>query len=140
MKRTERSTFVCHDKEEYAAALRIDPEGDRFISSSHEEYLNVYARAKAGTVNRIHAAFALASFGRPSFVIGSGSHARMVDEIELQRWFVNGVRAEQILDAYSAISRRRADFGLFMRGIRERVLRAYEELLSVPVRSGEVSV
>ncbi len=40
------------------------------------EYLRFYSRAKFGILNRVHGAFAMASFGRPSIVIGNDSRAK----------------------------------------------------------------
>ncbi|MCK9613966.1 MAG: polysaccharide pyruvyl transferase family protein [Candidatus Omnitrophica bacterium] len=89
--------FVCHNQRELQDAKKIDHQAKIFISRNHKEYLRFYAQAKCGVVNRVHAAFAIAGFGRPSFVIGSDSRIRMVEEIGLRHAFVSEVDAKKLL-------------------------------------------
>jgi hypothetical protein len=112
VRRTERCVFVCHNRRETLDARRIDPRAELFLAPSYVDYLRFYARAKCGIMNRVHGAFAIASFGRPAFVVGTDSRARMAEEIGLRHAFVNDVRADRLMDEYS---RMRTEENIFAR-------------------------
>lgn len=103
LRRTERCVIVCHDREEEAFAFREFPQVERFFSTEHADYLRFYARARCGVFNRVHGAFALASFGRPAVIVGADSRARMGDVIGLPVLPVHGVTVAAILAALSRI-------------------------------------
>jgi hypothetical protein len=73
----ERAVFACHDKKEGEAVRAIAAGAEIFIAKDFVEYMKFYARAKFGIMNRVHGAFMLAAFGRPSVIIGSDTRARM---------------------------------------------------------------
>jgi hypothetical protein len=81
--RNQRCVVVCHDRRELLDATALLPELEYFYSTDHRDYLRFYSRAICGVFNRVHAAFALASYGRPSIVIGNDSRARMTEVIGL---------------------------------------------------------
>ena len=62
--------------------------------------LKFYRRARFGITNRVHAAFALASFGRPSFGIGIDNRVRMLEEIGLPFAFVGDADGERLWAEY----------------------------------------
>ncbi len=53
--------------------------------------MRFYSKAKLGIMNRVHGAFMMASFGKPSIIIGNDSRARMAEEIGLKSYFVNEI-------------------------------------------------
>jgi hypothetical protein len=106
----ERCVMVCHDRAEEAYARRHFPAVPRFFSTDHRAYLSTYARAKYGLVNRVHAAFALASFGRPSIVIGNDSRAHMAELIDLPVFDVRAVDSALLTTAWEQMKRRTGDY------------------------------
>jgi len=94
--RHEKLIFVCHDKRELQAAKTIDANAEVFYSSDYLDYMKFYAKAKFGIVNRVHGAFMMASFGKPSIVIGSDSRAKMASEIGIENIFVNDASFEYL--------------------------------------------
>ena len=97
-----RVVIACHTREEERLAAEIVPELERFIApDDHVEFMRFYSRAKFGILNRVHAAFMMASFGKPAVVIGTDSRARMIETLNLPSVFVEdvaGIGAESILD------------------------------------------
>ena len=94
--RSDRCVLVCHDRMEREEAGKMLPEFDRFYSNDYREYLRVYARASCGVVNRVHAAFVMASFGRPALVVGNDSRARMTELIDLPHLHVAEASVERL--------------------------------------------
>jgi hypothetical protein len=93
----EDYVFICHNRAELQEVRRLFPTFKTFWSEDYRDYLQFFAGAKYGIFNRVHAAFALASFGRPSFVIGSDSRARMSEMIGLKSAFVDEVTPSMLL-------------------------------------------
>lgn len=87
-----RVVVACHNEKERAAAARVTPDLETFIvPNDYVEYVDFYARARLGVVNRVHSAFMLASFGKPAAVIGADSRARMISNMGLPSYFVEDV-------------------------------------------------
>lgn len=85
-----RVVLSCHSKEEYRLAGEFLPSVERFIvPNDHVEFMRFYARASFGVVNRVHAAFMMASLGKPVAVIGSDSRALMIENLGLPHCFVS---------------------------------------------------
>lgn len=102
IKKKERVVFSCHDAAEKEAALTIDPHADIFFTENDFlAYMKFYSHAKFGIMNRVHGAFMIAEFGRPSFVIGNDTRARMVEEIGLQSAFVHDVSFDLLVQQAS---------------------------------------
>ena len=95
--RNHRCVFVCHNETEVKEARRIAPHAEVYYRRDYRDYLSFFARARCGVVNRMHAAFAIASFGRPSFVVGSDTRAHMVEQIGLRHAFVDEVDPQRLL-------------------------------------------
>lgn len=130
LKRSERVVFSCHDRSERDWARRIDPRGEMFFAAPNSvRYLEFYARAKAGVVNRIHAALALASLGKPALAIGGDSRARMAAEIGLPTLFVNDADTAALLNGYDSLLRMKASFSERMKDIKQQALGEYVKLL-----------
>ena len=99
----ENCVFVCHNKHEINYAKMIDNNAQIFYSNNYVEYVEFYSKAKFGIVNRVHGAFMLASFGKPSFVIGTDSRAVMAQEIGLRHEFVSKVDVERLILEYQLL-------------------------------------
>lgn len=92
-KKHGRVVVACHTQGEAELAKQLVPECDRFIvPDEHSEFMKFYARAKFGIVNRVHAGFMMASFGKPAVVIGNDSRALMVENLNLPSYFVGDVQ------------------------------------------------
>jgi hypothetical protein len=122
--------------EELRLAARLLPQIPRFYSRDHRAYLGVYARATAGVVNRVHAAFALASFGRPAVVVGNDSRARMVEMLDTTSLYAGDVSVDRI---ELELANRMNDAGRFEAGMAALVARTegeYLRLLASVLRHG----
>ena len=73
--------IACHSKNEANMARELFPSIPLFFSPRFQDYLPFYSKARFGIGNRVHGAFAMASFGRPSLVVGTDSRAHMVEMI-----------------------------------------------------------
>jgi hypothetical protein len=87
-----RVIVACHTPEEERLAAELVPEIERFLApDDYHEFTRFYSRAKFGILNRVHAGFMMASFGKPAVVIGSDSRALMMQALNLPSIFVNDV-------------------------------------------------
>lgn len=122
----------CHNEKEYELAAEVVPGVDRFlVPDDHVEFVRFYARARFGIVNRVHAAFMLASLGKPAAVIGLDSRALMVEKMGLPSYYVGDVGAvEPIVEGIAAQER---SYGEVSAGIRDAARRAYVDLLSAVI-------
>lgn len=130
IKKKYNCIFVCHNKQELQDAKRIDPHAKTFFSKDYRKFLKFYAQAKFGVVNRVHAAFAIASFGRPSFVIGNDSRARMVEEIGLRHTFVAMASIERLLSEFERLLREVRRYPEKFSSIRKRAYKDYMSIVS----------
>jgi len=99
LSRSEKCILICHNKVELASARKFLPEIQAVYFHDYREYLEAYSRAKFGILNRVHGAYALASFGKPSAIIGTDSRARMANVIGLDSYFSGDIsegRLEEI--------------------------------------------
>jgi hypothetical protein len=121
-----RVIVACHTPEEERLAAELVPQTERFLApDDYLEFMRFYSRAKFGILNRVHAGFMMASFGKPAVVIGNDSRALMMQALNLPSIFVNDVAeigAERIVEmARSRVSSYREE----IEEIRERAKRAY---------------
>ena len=128
-KYNNKCIFVCHNKKEIGDARKIDPKSNIFYSTKCEDYLKFYARCKLGIMNRVHGAFAIASFGRPSFIVGTDTRARMVEEISLKHAFVNDITVEQLLQEFDWLIMYSEDYQERFREIKNNAYKAYLDVL-----------
>jgi len=131
VKETENIVFVCHDQKEVDEALAIDRNAKYFFSPRHEDYMKFYAKAKYGIMNRVHGAFLLASYGKPSIVIGSDTRARMVKEIGLESRFVGEVSYDSLMNDIEAVKKLRSTYGDVFRDIKKKAYDNYMDELSI---------
>lgn len=88
----DRTVVACHTPHEEMLARELVPHLEIFlVPGKHIDYMNFYARAKWGVLNRVHGAFMMASFGRPAVLIGNDSRARMIENLNLNSFFVSDV-------------------------------------------------
>lgn len=128
--RGEKVLFICHNQAEVKAAKKIDPEAPIFTSPHHQDFFPAYAKAKFGILNRVHGGFALASLGKPSFIIGTDSRARMPEEIGLRHAYANDVDVDR-LKAEEAHLRATLDtFPATFEAIRTRAFQDYMKVLA----------
>lgn len=92
--------IVCHNEKERDEVEQILPEADYFYERPQTAggYLDFYSRAKFYIGCRVHGAYATASFGRPAFVIGTDTRAKMTKEIGLENAFVNEVDEDMLTE------------------------------------------
>lgn len=125
----ERCLLVCHDRREFECAHRWFPAVPRFLGTKPADYFEVYSRASYGIVNRVHGAFALASLGRPSVVIGSDSRARMVRLLRLPVLEVAAVDQSVIFQAREEVRALGANYAAWMADVVDRLEEDYLHLL-----------
>jgi len=130
LKSEEQPVFVCHDAREVKAAQGIDPAAKIFFSNNFMDYLQFYARAKFGIMNRVHGAFILASLGRPSVLVGADSRARMAEMIGLESYFVGEMQPDLLVERYRFLQRGADDFAARFAGIKVKARTAYLEALA----------
>ncbi|MBC7776944.1 MAG: polysaccharide pyruvyl transferase family protein [Phycisphaerae bacterium] len=91
-KKHGRVIIACHTPDEENLASLLVPEYERFlVPDDHVEFMKFYSRAIFGIVNRVHAGFVMASFGKPVVVIGNDSRALMIENLNLPSIFVGDV-------------------------------------------------
>ncbi len=103
LKSKGRCIISCHTMKEVNEVKSLLPEFELFYSTRYEDYLRLYSSARFGFVNRIHAAFAMASFGKPSIVVGSDSRARMCELIGLQCFNMAETNEESLMNAIDTL-------------------------------------
>lgn len=123
--------FVCHNTEELKDANRIAPEAKKFFSKDYRNYLRLYAHAMCGVVNRVHSGFAIASFGRPAFVIGTDTRASMAAEIRLRYEFVENVDVARLLDELDFLKAGADHYADLFEEIKRKSFSGYQQALSV---------
>ncbi len=132
LKKEERVVFACHDLNEKKAALSIDPNADIFFAENDfVAYMKFYSRAKFGVMNRVHGAFMIAAFGRPSFVIGNDTRARMVEEIGLQSAFVHDVSFDLLMQKKTYLQKGGDSYRDRFAAIKEKAYAGYLNALAI---------
>lgn len=132
LKKHEKIIFSCHSEKEVNEAKEIDANAEIFFQKNdYLAYMKFYAKAKFGIVNRVHGAFLMASYGKPSIVIGNDSRARMASEIGLQSVFVNDVDYDFLISQYEYLKNGAENFGERFRVKKEKAYQDYMKALSV---------
>ncbi len=128
-KSMENIVFVCHNRSELDSAHEIDKEAKTFFSNDYLEYMRFYSRGKFGIMNRVHGAFMMASFGKPSLVIGSDTRAKMVAEIGLESAFVNDVDREMLVRKFHELQSRTLSYPQEFTAIKTKAFEDYRRAL-----------
>ena len=129
--------FVCHNDNEVKATLQISPSAKIFFSKSAADFLRFYSKAKFYVGTRVHGAFATASFGRPAFLIGSDSRAKMMTEISLGNAFVNDVTIEILLGALEELEGQAGTYEKTMKSLKEKAFNSYMTALEPVCRKND---
>lgn len=124
--------IVCHNQDEARQVERILPGADYFhqVPEMAEDYLQFYSSAQFYVGCRVHGAYATASFGRPAFVIGTDTRARMLKEIGLDYMFVNDVSAERLMSVSESLRRQREGYRENFEDIKMSAFEGYMDALS----------
>lgn len=125
-KKYGRVIIACHTQGEEKLARILVPEFERFlVPNDHREFMKFYARAKFGIVNRVHAGFMMASFGKPAVVIGNDSRALMMGNLNLPSYYVGDVQDVGVETLINQAQSRVATYADEMEAIRDRAKREY---------------
>ena len=126
----EEYVFVCHSRSELEDARRLFPSFRILWSEDYRDYLRFYSAAKFGIFNRVHAAMALASFGRPSLVVGSDSRALMSDTIGLKSIFVDCATSKSLMEEFLRLNRTWPEYSSVFSKLQREAESAYIDLLT----------
>ncbi len=128
--RIGRVVLACHSREEEYLAKELAPDLERFlVPNEHVAFMQFYARAKWGVMNRVHGAFMMASLGKPAVVVGNDSRARMIEHLELPSYFVNDVKDVGVAFLIEEARSRCVSYPEKIETIRASTRRAYESAL-----------
>lgn len=126
-----RVVVACHSVAEEELARRFVPDVERFnVPHDHKAFMEFYARAKWGILNRVHGAFMMASLGKPAVVVGNDTRARMVSEIGLPSYYVSDVDPSMFDGIIEAARVRCRQYPEEMEDMRISVRVAYLEAIS----------
>ncbi len=132
LKEKEKVIISCHNQKEVDEVLNLDPNAEIFYAKDdYLEYMKFYSKAKFGIMNRVHGAFLMASYGKPSIVIGNDSRARMSEEIGLKHYFVNNIDYDILMQEYEFLKKGANNFKERFLKIKEKAFEDYMEALSV---------
>jgi polysaccharide pyruvyl transferase WcaK-like protein len=125
--------IVCHNRDEVEQVERVLPNADYFhrAPETAADYLQFYSSARFYVGCRVHGAYATASFGRPAFVIGTDTRARMLAEIGLDYAFVEDVTAQVLMDVCDDLDDQRDEYQTTFQEIKDDAFDAYMDALSV---------
>ncbi|BCO27355.1 hypothetical protein MIZ03_2243 [Rhodoferax lithotrophicus] len=126
-----RVVAACHTVAEETLAKQIVPDVETYIvPDEHVAFMNFYAGARFAVVNRVHAGFMMASFGKPVAVIGNDSRALMIKNLNLTPHYVEDVTSASIDQMIAALLSREHSYPDEIEAIRTASRRAYVEALS----------
>lgn len=132
LKKREKVIVACHSQNEVDDALSMDPRADIFFQKhNHLAYMKFYSKAKFGIMNRVHGALLMASFGKPSLVIGNDSRAKMAMEMGLKVYFVGDVDHNLLNEEYEVLKNGCDLFCERSKIIKRQAFKDYMKALSV---------
>lgn len=132
LKKKERVIISCHNQKEVNEALELDSDAEIFYKEhDYLAYMKFYSKAKFGIMNRVHGAFLMASYGKPSVIIGNDSRARMATEIGLESIFVNDADSALLQKQYEYLSSGADHYVDRFMAIKEKAVQDYQASLSV---------
>lgn len=89
---------ACHTQNEENLVKQIVQDIDSYIiPDDHVAFMRFYSKARFAIINRVHAGFMMASFGRPVAVIGNDSRALMIKNLNLNSYYVGDIN-DELLD------------------------------------------
>lgn len=132
VKKKERVIIACHNKKEVEEALELDADAEIFYEKDdYLAFMKFYGKAKFGIMNRVHGAFLMGSYGKPSIIIGNDSRAKMAEEIGLQSFFVNDVTVDLLNEQYEYLNDGANNYKERFKVIKEKAYTDYLSALSV---------
>lgn len=126
-----RVVAACHTVDEERLAKTIVSDIDSYIvPDEHVAFMKFYAGARFAIVNRVHAGFMMASFGKPAVVIGNDSRALMVENLNLMPHFVDDVDSDLIDQMIDELLSREHGYKDEIEAIRSQTRKTYIEKIS----------
>ncbi|MDX1460781.1 MAG: hypothetical protein R3348_06960 [Xanthomonadales bacterium] len=127
--RLGKVVLACHDERELRLAQELLPDFETYaVPDDARRFMDFYARARFGVVNRVHSAFMLASLGKPAVVVGNDTRARMISELGLTSVFVDDANDPAQLLQY--VLDREDSYPEISDQIRHRSMEQYTELIA----------
>jgi len=131
LKEKERVVVSCHNQKEVDEIMELDTNAEIFyVKDDYLAYMKFYSKAKFGIMNRVHGAFLMASYGKPSIVIGNDSRAKMSEEIGLKHYFVNDIDFKILNEEYEFLKNGANNFRERFKAIKEETFENYMKALS----------
>ncbi len=131
LKKQEKVIFSCHNQKEVEEAKQIDPNAEIFFSHNYLDYMKFYSKAKFGFMNRIHAAYQLSSYGKPSIIVGADTRATMAKEIGNCSVFVEDVTKDMLMDTYESFEKTAGEYKEKFIEIKKKAFDDYMNVLSI---------
>ncbi|MDJ1482169.1 polysaccharide pyruvyl transferase family protein [Cytophagaceae bacterium YF14B1] len=131
LKTRENVIFSCHNQKELDEAKALDPQAKTFYSTNYLDYMKLYSKAKFGFMNRIHAAYQLSSYGKPSIIIGTDTRALMANEIGLKSMYVEEITGDFLIDEYNFFLKGADNFKERFAVTKQAAFQSYMDVLSV---------
>ncbi|MBW6453545.1 MAG: polysaccharide pyruvyl transferase family protein [Methyloprofundus sp.] len=131
-----RVVAACHTVAEEVLAKQLVPDIETYIvPDEHVAFMNFYAGARFAVVNRVHAGFMMASFGKPAAVIGNDTRALMIKNLNLTPHYVEDINDELIDEIIDELLTRESSYQHEAEAIRARARVNYVEAISKVLRA-----
>jgi hypothetical protein len=108
--------FVSHSRLEDETAAAWFPGRRRFVSKVPSELLKVYSKARYGVCNRVHAAAAIASFGRPAIVVGGDSRINLIEQFGLPAYDHRDIDGSKLSESIQEVENHYDDYVRELKG------------------------
>jgi hypothetical protein len=130
LKQRHKLAFICHNEAEWRAATEIAGGLPCYLPKSVSEYFEMASGAKAGIVNRMHAAVGMAGLGIPSVAIGADTRLLMVEHIGLPFYYLKDATTASLEEKLEGLLAKRADERDRLLTLRQETMRNYVEAIS----------
>lgn len=127
--KTNSMLFLCHNNQELEAVEDVAPGAPRILPRTPSEYFEAVRGAKAGLVNRLHAAVTLAGLGIPCIAVGTDTRLLMIRELGLPFLYVNETTAAGLTDTLEELLARRDDETDRLVSLKASTIREYERCI-----------
>jgi hypothetical protein len=125
-----RIVFLCHNREEYELAKRMNNSMERILPNSPKEYFQLLSKAAVALCNRMHASVGLAGLGIPSVTVGTDTRNLMVKALDLPCYYVKDVNVELLeQDIENLIDNRSKQFDR-LRCLQTATMNSYINIIS----------
>lgn len=126
-----RVIAACHTDNELQLVNQILPDLETYIvPNDHIEFMKFYSRARFAVVNRVHAGFMMASFGKPAVIIGNDTRALMIENLNLSSYFVDDVCSDLIDSMIDGLLQRESIYREEIEVIRRDTRKSYIEKIA----------